>query len=78
MVTLNEDETHWWQAGGGDLFTFCEQRLSLNQYTNGGITLTDSVAPNLFRQMVAGVRHMHQRGVAHLDLKPENFVLGGL
>ena len=61
-------------AGGGDLWGFCEEQFERNSHTNGGIVL-NSHASSIFRQMVAGVRHMHQRGLAHLDLKPENFVL---
>ena len=26
-------------------------------------------------QMVAGVAHIHSRGVAHLDVKPANFII---
>lgn len=37
--------------------------------------LSESRACKLFRQIIAGIEHCHQRGIAHRDLKCENILL---
>ena len=34
-----------------------------------------TTAMSCVAQMVAGVAHIHSRGVAHLDVKPANFIV---
>lgn len=48
----------------GDVYTFVE-----NTQAN------PAVHKDLFRQMVAGILHLHRRGLAHMDIKPDNFLL---
>jgi calcium/calmodulin-dependent protein kinase I len=50
---------------GGELF----DRIVEKQF------YSERDACSLLRQIVAGVQHMHQRGVIHRDLKPENLLL---
>ena len=52
-------------AAGGELF----DRIRLDCGTE------EDLARRLFRQLLAGVRHCHERGVCHRDLKPENLLL---
>lgn len=33
-------------------------------------------AKNTFSQLVSGMAHLHAHGVAHLDLKPDNLLMG--
>lgn len=40
-------------------------------------SFTDSQARHYFRQMVQAVAYMHQKGIAHCDLKPENVLFEG-
>lgn len=48
----------------GDVYTFVE-----NTQAN------PALHKDLFRQMVAGLLHLHHRGLAHMDIKPDNFLL---
>ena len=50
---------------GGELFDFVKSKGQLSE----------SECKPLFRQMLSGVKHMHQRGFAHRDLKFENILL---
>ena len=52
-------------APGGELFDFIVRNRRLEEVD----------ACRLFRQLVAGIAHMHASGVAHRDLKPENLLL---
>lgn len=54
-------------AGGGELFDQVIDR--------GTNAMPEDVARNFFVQMLAGVTHCHERGVAHRDLKLENVLL---
>jgi len=38
-------------------------------------SLSEEIARKLFQQCVAGVQHFHAHGVAHRDVKMENFLL---
>jgi serine/threonine protein kinase len=39
--------------------------------------LSEDVARNYFKQLIAGVSYMHANNVVHRDLKPENIVIDG-
>jgi len=56
-------------AGSGDLFQM------LQESQERGTGFTEPEARYWFRQLVAGVRHLHTRGVAHRDLSPENVMI---
>ena len=56
-------------AGSGDLFQM------LQESQERGTGFTEPEARYWFRQLVAGVRHLHTRGVTHRDLSPENVMI---
>ncbi|XP_059365317.1 death-associated protein kinase 2-like [Carassius carassius] len=50
---------------GGELFDFIAEKENL----------TETEAIEFMKQILEGVRYMHQKNVAHFDLKPENIML---
>jgi len=54
-------------APHGDFFDFITKN---NQHFD------DKLIRSFFRQLIDGVEYLHSKGIAHLDLKPENVLLG--
>ena len=50
---------------GGELF---------ERITDEGYKMSESEAQNYVRQIIEGVKHMHEKNIIHLDLKPENIM----
>ena len=50
---------------GGELF----ERITDDNYT-----MTEAEAANYMRQIIEGIRHMHEKNIIHLDIKPENIM----
>lgn len=57
-------------CSGGDLFELLQENLQ-NQQPG----ISEAEAKILFRQIISGVHYMHQKGVCHRDLSPENVML---
>mmetsp|Transcript_1038 Transcript_1038/g.929 ORF Transcript_1038/g.929 Transcript_1038/m.929 type:complete len:106 (+) Transcript_1038:460-777(+) len=36
----------------------------------------EKLVRTMFRQLVAGVEYIHSKNIAHLDIKPENILIG--
>jgi serine/threonine protein kinase len=53
-------------AEGGELF---------DRIKDAG-AFSEKQASAILRQMVEGLKHMHDRSIAHCDLKPDNFLFG--
>jgi len=56
-------------ASGGELFDQVIDR--------GAAAMPEEVAKGFMRQLLVGVNHCHERGIAHRDLKLENVLLTG-
>ncbi|OTF83012.1 twitchin-like protein, partial [Euroglyphus maynei] len=50
---------------GGELF----ERITDDNYT-----MTEAEAANYMRQIIEGIKHMHEKNIIHLDIKPENIM----
>ena len=53
---------------------YCKGGELYDVLTKNRQDLNEVIAADLFRQMVASIYYLHQLGIAHCDLKPENFV----
>jgi len=58
-------------CSGGELF----DRISSDGV--GAADFSEKKAANILRQIVSSVFYLHQLGIAHCDLKPENFIFKG-
>ena len=56
-----------WYAVGGDLFD------RVKSYPGG--KMTETIARNIFKQLLEGVAYLHSKGCSHRDLKLENILL---
>ncbi|KAF9331991.1 hypothetical protein BG006_005140 [Podila minutissima] len=52
-------------AGGGELFDVVKNRSRFSE----------SEARHVFKQVLGGVKYLHDRGIVHRDLKPENILV---
>ncbi len=59
-------------CGSGDLFQLLQDNQRLNPDTP---ELAEPEARHWFRQVIAGVKHLHSIGVCHHDLSPENIMI---
>ena len=50
---------------GGELFDFISEKERLSE----------EEASDFIQQILLGLKHMHSKNIAHLDLKPENIML---
>lgn len=50
---------------GGELF----ERITDDNYR-----MTEAEAANYMRQIIEGIKHMHEKNIIHLDIKPENIM----
>lgn len=64
------------QQEGNFIVTDFMANGSLSSFIEKQPNLSEILLRSIFHYLVAGVEHMHQNGCAHLDLKPDNIVIG--
>ena len=55
----------YFRLRGGELFDFISEKERLSE----------EEASDFIQQILLGLKHMHSKNIAHLDLKPENIML---
>jgi len=60
-------------CGSGDLFQLLQNSVRDDQQPG----MTESQARYWFRQVIAGLKHIHHVGICHRDLSPENVMIDG-
>lgn len=55
----------FYRLRGGELFDFISEKERLSE----------EEASDFIQQILLGLKHMHSKNIAHLDLKPENIML---
>ena len=58
-------QTFFFRLRGGELFDFISEKERLSE----------EEASDFIQQILLGLKHMHSKNIAHLDLKPENIML---
>lgn len=61
-------------CGSGDLFAFLQDSQRIDLPTPG---LPEDEAKRLFLQIIAGLKHLHAKGICHRDISPENIMMDG-
>jgi len=56
------------------VLSYCRGGELYDVVTENRESLTEQIAADVFRQMVSSIYYLHSLGIAHCDLKPENFV----
>jgi serine/threonine protein kinase len=59
----------------GDLFQLLQDNMANGSHTGGCPGISEGQARYWFRQIMAGVQHLHSVGVCHRDLSPENVMI---
>ena len=56
------------------VLSYCQGGELYDAVTENRELLNEMIAADIFRQMASSIYYLHSRGIAHCDLKPENFV----
>lgn len=68
-------------AGSGkvrirDIAAKDDDKITISGYTASGLEEKEYPLPKLLKEMAGGVAFMHKNNLAHLDLKPQNMLMG--